>query len=431
MKYKHILTLFVIAAATHNSMAADDNWDDWGDEPAKPSGFQLPITGFIQLFDSQRIVGNPLLRDDSIANELRARLEYAHTFSGIRLSYKGDVFYDGVDDRFSGNNREAYLGFSPATSVDVKMGRQILTWGTGDLLFLNDLFPKNWVAFFSGQDQQYLKAPSDALKISLYSDAVNVDMVWSPEFDPDVYVRGDRLSYYSPLYDRIVAAPPKLDARLPHHSINNGEVAGRAYKTLNGIEYAGYVYRGFYKTPEGYDAVSGELYFPRLNAYGASIRGQVLAGIGNAEFSVHDSVDDRAGTNPFIPNSETRFLLGYEQELIPDLTGAVQYYVEYTHNRDAIRAQLPTPDTAPDIYRQVVTTRLTLLTLQNNMVWSVFMFYSPSDQDLYLLPSVKYRINDALEIAGGGNYFNGQQQHTMFGQFEDNSNIYVRAKYIF
>jgi len=38
---------------------------------------------------------------------------------------------------------------------------------------------------------------------------------------------------------------------------------------------------------------------------------------------------------------------------------------------------------------------------------------------------------DALEIAGGGNYFNGQQQHTMFGQFEDNSNIYVRAKYIF
>lgn len=429
---KKWLVVTSLLVATHQSLAADDGWDDdWSEAETTNSDAKLPVTGFLQLFASQRTVDNPLLADDRIASEARARLEYSQYISSVLLSYKGDIYYDAIDDRLSANNREAFVGFSPDARADVKIGRQILTWGTGDLVFLNDLFPKNWVAFFSGEDQQYLKAPSDAIKVSMYTDSMNGDLVWSPEFDSDIFLTGDRLSYYSPLYNRIVAAPPTLQAQRPGRTLNNGEIAGRLYKTVQGIEYAGYFYRGFYKTPEGYDQVTGELYFPRLNAYGASMRGPAWSGIGNIEFALHDSVEDSAGTNPFIPNSETRFLLGYEQEVVTNLTGALQYYVEYTHNRSDIKTQLTDPTTAPDLYRQVITTRLTLLTLQNNLTWSFFMFYSPTDQDFYLLPSVKYRINDAFEVSGGGNYFKGRQQHTMFGQFEGNSNVYVRAKYIF
>ncbi|MFW6031595.1 MAG: hypothetical protein ACOC9T_03300, partial [Myxococcota bacterium] len=32
--------------------------------------------------------------------------------------------------------------------------------GTGDLVFLNDLFPKDWRSFLLGRDLDYLKAPS-------------------------------------------------------------------------------------------------------------------------------------------------------------------------------------------------------------------------------------------------------------------------------
>ncbi len=64
--------------------------------------------------------------------------------------------------------REASLVFSPSADTDVKVGRQILTWGTGDLVFINDLFPKDWVSFFIGRDVEYLKAPSDALKVSAF-----------------------------------------------------------------------------------------------------------------------------------------------------------------------------------------------------------------------------------------------------------------------
>ena len=38
--------------------------------------------------------------------------------------------------------REAYLKFGLWGKADVKVGRQVVTWGTGDLLFINDVFPR-------------------------------------------------------------------------------------------------------------------------------------------------------------------------------------------------------------------------------------------------------------------------------------------------
>ena len=58
--------------------------------------------------------------------------------------------------------RDLTLSFSAGASTDVSIGRQVITWGTGDLVFLNDLFPKDFVSFFAGRDDDYLKAPGDA-----------------------------------------------------------------------------------------------------------------------------------------------------------------------------------------------------------------------------------------------------------------------------
>jgi hypothetical protein len=74
--------------------------------------------------------------------------------------------------------------------MDVKLGRQILTWGTGDLIFINDLFPKDWISFFIGRDTDYLKAPSDAIKVSLFGEQANLDIVYTPQFDSDRFIEG-------------------------------------------------------------------------------------------------------------------------------------------------------------------------------------------------------------------------------------------------
>jgi hypothetical protein len=74
---------------------------------------------------------------------------------------------------------------------DIKVGQQILTWGTGDYVFLNDLFAKDFQSFFAGRDDDYLKAPSLSLKVSGFFDLANVDFVVTPKFTPDTYINGD------------------------------------------------------------------------------------------------------------------------------------------------------------------------------------------------------------------------------------------------
>ena len=113
------------------------------------------------------------------------------------MALEGDALYDDYESEIEADIRELSIQGSPGSAVDLKVGRQVLTWGTGDLVFLNDLFPKSWVSFFSGRDDEYLKGPSDAARLTWYSDKINIDAVWTPRFEPDDYLTGARFSFFS------------------------------------------------------------------------------------------------------------------------------------------------------------------------------------------------------------------------------------------
>jgi len=259
------------------------------------------------------------------------------------------------------------LRFSPVESLDAKIGRQVLTWGTGDLLFLNDLFPKDWNSFFLGRDEEYLKAPSDAVKISLYGDPVNLDVVYTPRFDADRFIDGERVSYWNTGLGRRAGqdAPVRDDER--DDWFDEDEIALRLFRNLKGYEVAVYGYRGYWKSPGGMDPVTGQATFPDLSVYGASVRGTVGSGIGNAEVGYYDSEDDGSGADAFVRNSEFRFLVGYEQELARDFTAAVQHYLELMMDYGAYRRSLPSGVPSADENRHVLTLRLTKLLMSQNL----------------------------------------------------------------
>jgi len=319
--------------------------------------------------------------------------------------------------------------FSPAAWMDIKAGRQILTWGTGDLLFINDLFPKDFVAFFTGRDEAYLKAPSDALKVSGFNPWFNADLVYTPRFDADRFISGERLSYFDPAQGRIVGRDAGLQVQRPPGGSADDEWALRLYRNLGAYEVALYGYDGFWKSPAGVDPVTGQATFPRLAVYGASLRGPLGPGIAHAELGRYLSRDDPAGNDPLVRNGEARLLVGYEQEAARNLTLGLQYYLERLEDYDAYRATLSAGAPPRDELRRVVTVRATWLTLNQNLVWSLFAFYSPTDRDSYVRPKVSYRIDDQWSAELGGNLFHGKEQHTFFGQFEDNSNAYAALRY--
>lgn len=413
------------AASAQDDAGWDDDWDDDWEEEER--GW-LPLSGFLEAAGGARWNEDEQVGRHGTLLDLRWRLESGWENDAVSVTLKGDLLYDGIDQDFDIDLRDISLAFSPLQSLDMKVGRQVLTWGTGDLVFLNDLFPKDWVSFFAGRDDEYLKAPSDSLRMTQYNEIANIDFVWTPRFTPDNYIEGERFSFFSPFDGRLTGREPPIYVDRPSRSLSNGEFALRLFRTHNGVEYALYGYRGFFKTPSQVVAPN-QLTFAPMTSVGGSLRRSLGPGLFNVEASYYLSRDDRDGTDPLIVNSQLRFLTGYEWEAARNFNIGLQYYVEHILDHDELIANSPTPEFEPRENRHVVTTRLTYRAMQDKLIWSFFAFVSPNDHDAYLRPVVAYRADDHWNVTFGLNLFGGDEPHTFLGQFEDNSNTYLRVRY--
>ena len=228
-----LLLVFALLPSFAQDTAVEDDWeDDWEEE----GDDSLPFTGFLELGLGTRLQSDPAVDKDATLEELRWRAETDWENDALSLVFKGDVLLDGVEETASLDIRDASIAFSPGAAVDMKIGRQVLTWGTGDLVFLNDLFPKDWVSLFAGRDDEYLKSPSNSLRFLQYNKVMNIDFVWTPVFTPDEFIRGDRFSWFSPIDGEIIADEPPVDYEDPSRTFENGEFALRLFRSYQGAE---------------------------------------------------------------------------------------------------------------------------------------------------------------------------------------------------
>lgn len=399
----------------------------------------LSLSGFIEARFGMRTQNDRHEQDVSLG-ETRLQLELNAFNENWSAQVVTDVVIDPVADRYeprmeTGEGvldlRQAWFSSSVGDHVDYKVGRQVMTWGTGDLFFINDLFPKDWNSFFIGRDEEYLKAPNDAVRINIFTDLVNLDFAYVPNFDADRFLDGRRLSYYNPTLGDRAGQNAIIRPHRPNRWFSDDEIHYRLHRQFGAYEVAAYGYHGFWKSPAGQSTLTGKAIFPKLNVYGASVRGPVGTGIGNIEIGYYDSADDRAGTDGAVDNSQIRFLAGYEQEIATNLTIGVQYYLEYMLDHDGYLASLPAGVPARDEARHVLTARVTYLADNQNLIYSLFAFVSPSDRDAYLRPNVTRKIDDHWTASIGANIFVGADEYTFLNQFSRNTNAYFSIRYSF
>ena len=369
---------------------------------------------------------------DFLLGEERLQLQLSGTVpkGGAGYFVKADFFRDEVDARSDMDMREAYLSYAEGP-WDLRAGRQIHTWGVGDLIFINDLFPKNYVALFSGRPMEYLKTGVGSLKTSFYSDQASLDLVAIPFFEPDQLPTSRRFF----LFDPFQQVTNREESR-PRHDLGNTELAARLSRKVLDFDAALYVYRGFYPTPSMEpDSMTAPtkitMFYPRLSAYGASLQGNAVGGVLSLEAGYYDSRQDRAGSNPMIPNSQARFLAGYQRSPWTDFTAGLQYYGEYMHNYDRYAATLPAGFPKQDRLRQLLALRLTQLMKYQTWKLSLFSFWSPTDEDFYFIPEAAWRMTDELTATVGANIFGGARSTTFLGQLNKNDNLYLAMRYEF
>ncbi|MBI2016499.1 MAG: hypothetical protein HYV94_03780 [Candidatus Rokubacteria bacterium] len=396
---------------------------------------ELPIHGFLQAASAYRLTRPAACprpqrlacAEDFVLGEGRARLELSPRGDRWSLMTKGELTWDAVGGEVDGELREGYLDLKfPA--LDVRAGRQVITWGVGDLVFITDVFPKDWVAFISGLPLEYLKKGSDAVSATGHWAGTSLQVVLIPRFEADTLpAAGGRLAFHDPM-----AAIERRRTDDPSPALERTEAGLRLFGNIGGWDASLYAYRGFFHSPAGEPEPGPRLrlFFPPLSVYGASVQGAALGGVVSVEAGYYDSRSDRSGGNPAVENSSGRLLAGYQRELVPDLTASGQYSVQVMQDHDAYMSARGPGMAKRAEARHVLTLRLTQLLLHQTLRLGLFALASPNEGDWYAGPEARYQITDAFSATLGVNAFGGPRR-TEYGQFEGNSNVYAVARYAF
>ncbi len=372
--------------------------------------------------------GNP--QGDFLLREDRFRLDLEGWSEDIdaEIKVKAEVVHDALAREITVDLREGYFDYS-AGDFDFRLGRQVITWGVGDLLFVSDVWPKDWVSFFAGRPMDYFKVGVEALRVRLWWDVVNVEVVGATPFQPDALPDSARFAVANPF----AGIETRMDA--PRDGYDNAELGVKLSRKALGVDFAAHAYRGFWSAPsarlEGANPPqSVTMFYPALSVYTLTAQTNAAGGVVSAEAGLYDSRDDARGDDPTTPNSQIRALVGYERPLWEDARAGAQYYVEAMAHYDAYLASLPAESPVESELRDLVTVRLEQLARQQALRLSLFAFYSPADGDYLVQPLAEYKLSDELRVSVGANLFGGDA-HTMLGRFDRSDNVYATARFDF
>ena len=388
------------------------------------------LHGFVQGNYSLNTAGDNPDGKDFKWSEERAQVKVEAAADLFRLFIKSDAFHDNIDKHSILELREGYADYV-SEKWDARVGRQVVTWGVGDLLFINDVFPKDYEAFFSGRPMEYLKKGVDGAKVGLYPGFASFEFIAIPYFEPNNYPDSKRFWMFDPM-----SGITNREAQYPYGDLRETETALRIYRDAAGFDTSLYYNRGFSRQPSMMPDNPAAptmltIFYPELSVYGASLQGRALDGVLSFETGYYDSRQDRQGADPMIPNSQTRYLIGYQRQFWEDFTVGIQYYGEYMEDYSAYVQYLPTGFPQEKRLHQLAAVRLTQFLMHQTMRLSFFAFYGLSDGDHMLNPEVKYNLTDSIWIAVGGNIFGGGKPWSQFGQFAKDDNIYCQIRYEF
>lgn len=374
-------------------------------------------------------------------------LGYSRNFSdNLGMTVKTLAVYDAVYDveddievededdyRAHIDLREAFVDLT-FEKFDLRLGKQQVIWGQTDgfrvLDTVNPLDSKEFVL-------------SDFLdsKIALWM--AKFEYYFSMDFSLQALIIPE-MQFVEPAqagseYElNVIDIPPGLqpiinDTKEPHESFENTEY--------------GLMFKGFY---DGWDFTLNYLYswddvpvikqsldaeariltispeHERVNIVGGSfanvfwdtvVRGEFAAKIGK-----YFSVDDLSDSDMVVKKTLLSYALAFERELL-DISWLLQLLQDTILDYD---------DT---LTHDQVDTRITLRNSKDfmNETLEVVLFtvYGVNESEYVLRPSVEYKITDSTKVTVGVDLFEGGDDDTFFGQFDDKDRLYVEFKYSF
>lgn len=383
------------------------------------------LTGFVQARQVQRAQSLPVCGDitgcSAMAQEVLGELLYEQRFGQqFSATARVEAYHDGAISTGEVNLREGFADWSPTSALNFKLGRQVLTWGVSDYLYVNDVFPKNYDAFFTGAGFDRMKEPVDAARLALHATSVDFEAVLSRS-------KGDKM----PNVDRFVAMAMAKSAVADDGPSHGADLALKASTHAGGWDLAAYGASFQSRETRLYMDASGlRSDRPRTQHVGASMTGNFAGGLAWGEAAVRNTADNQSAVvnRQFLP-SAVKLIGGYSREVGQEITASAQLQLEGPASRSRYLESLA-PGVRP--LKPVISTlhlRVQGRWINQTLGAGAQLFVS-NEGDSHLNPFVSWSPADGWTFEGGANVFNGRPD-TRYGAFKDDSNVYVLGRFSF
>lgn len=385
---------------------------------------QTAVSGFAQLRHVQRLQGGTcqsLEACDTMADEIQGELLLEHRASGsLSGSLRVEALHDSAISESHVRVREGFVDWSPSGELNLKLGRQVLTWGVSDYLYVNDVFPKNYDSFFTGGGFDRMKEPVDAARAAWHVADADLEAVVSRS-------KADR----SPDARRFAAMGMSSPAVEMGDADDQADVALKISSHAGGWDWAGYA-ASLHSREARYFMDSSGLRFdrPRLQHLGLSLTGNAVGGLVWVEGALRHAEDDRLSVvSRHFVSSTVKLIGGYSREVGSDVTASVQLQVEGVTSRDRYLTSLAQGVRPLDPVS--TTLHLRLHGRWNNQTLGAgAQLFAGNEGDSHFNPFVSWSPADGWAIEGGANVFSGRPD-TRYGALQDDSNVYVLGRYSF
>lgn len=373
------------------------------------------------------------------------RLDNQHSLPGLTFQPKalpkfgswGDAKIEGritddnlrKDNRFQGRLLEGYTNFYFG-SVDVRAGKQIITWGRADALNPTDVLTPKDFTLLSAKDEDERRIGTAALKANYYRGDYTLSLIWLPIFNPTTI----------PL-----TAPPGFKLIEDKRSQGKWTEQGFAAKldhTGGDLDWSFSYYYGLDLIPIGRPLTPTltQLTHNRIHMVGADFA-RNFGRFGMRGEAAYVQTQDPGGSDPFIKNPYVYYVLGVDHDVTEDLNINLQAYQRIIINyQDVFKIQDPIArDVAVlnvifnqqmDRVQEGLTGRIKAQWWNDTLEAELLGVWNANRSDFFVRPSVAYAFTDVWKGFVGWDVFNGRKQ-SFNGFFQPNTAFFAELRATF
>lgn len=347
-------------------------------------------------------------------------------------------FYNA--DSLNFTMRELYLDLY-FKNFDIRIGKQQVVWGKADGVFITDIVSPLNLTEFLLPDFDEIRIGVIATKIDYYIGNSTIEAIWIPQFTPTLRPASNSIWYIQPDFP----APPTFDwsKSTINPSLENSEFFLKYSAMTSKIDFdvmAGYTWDdspamhiqkefgmdttvvppqpeliGLNITPQHH----------RLTVFGGSfsseIKGVILRGEAAYYNGKYFQTLDPLAEDALIQKDYLHYVIGLDFN-IGSVKLSTQFIQQYILDYDDMIDRDKALNTATFLAHYDM--------LRETLHLELFSYIGLTNGDALIRPKVTYDFDDSFSILTGANIFVGDRIG-MFGQYQDNSMLYLKVKYNF